>query len=51
MSGKYNKGKRKGSQPVQTKRSSKNQWKWGKQVGYAVRILNSNKYFKAKALC
>jgi hypothetical protein len=33
---------------VQTKRSPKNQYKWKTRVGYAVRMLNRDKYFKLK---
>ncbi|AUR91952.1 hypothetical protein NVP1167O_56 [Vibrio phage 1.167.O._10N.261.51.F2] len=46
MSGKYNRSKRSGSQPVQTKRSSKNAHNHEKQCGYAIRMLERDKYFK-----
>ena len=45
---KYQKNKRKGSQPIQTKRTSKNMHNWEKRVGYAVRMINREFYFKNK---
>jgi hypothetical protein len=45
----YRPNKRKGSQPIQTKRSPKNKHRWEKQVGYAVRMMNRAFYFKHKS--
>lgn len=45
---KYNRNKRPGSKPVQTKRTSKNQHKWDKRTGYAVRMLQRAFYFKGR---
>ena len=45
---KYQQNKRKGSQPVQTKRTSKNKHNWKKRVEYAVRMMNRAFYFKNK---
>lgn len=33
---------------IQTKRTAKNQYKWETQVGYAIRMLTREKYFKVK---
>jgi len=46
---KHQANKRKGSQPVQTKRTSKNKHNWEKQIGYAVRMMNRAFYFKHKS--
>lgn len=45
---KYNRNKRRGSQPVQTKRTSKNLHNWKKRVDYAVRLLNREKWSSVK---
>lgn len=48
MTKKKGKPKRTTTQIVQTRRTSKNEYKWLSRVGYATRMLNRDKYFKIK---
>lgn len=50
MTKKRGKNKRAGSKFIQTKRSPKNKHKWEKQVGYATRQLQRDKYFNKKVI-